>query len=309
MTEPRTTTQALLPWHVADELDARAELEPQDRLQRIAGGKRDTQHRRTTCDYHEHPEWSGVEEDPRFQVLVPLSAGMDSLTAYGMALAAGLPARALYVDTGAAYSPVEVAVARDLVDRLDPRGLGLVELAAEVEYLRHRYVDCGRNEVIVWALADWLRPAGWGQLWFGNTAEWQETPVVGGDKSHRWLVTMQHLLTAEGHDLLLCSPLAGLAKADLVRWWEARGQLDVLLAGRSCYDTQPGHCGRCRSCFRRWLAFCVAGHQDAVEATYTRGMDWQPHVDAYRESDPGLLTMAGGRTDPVDLFLDTWQDA
>lgn len=261
-------------------------------------------------DYHENPEWSGDDDDDRHLVVVPLSGGIDSATALGMAACAGLRVRPVYVDTGADYTDLELDACGDLVAAAQvafPDVQDLEVLALDVTYpVRHGYVDPGRNAVIVWACAEVLRDANaWGSIWFGNTAEWQETPVRGGDKCHSFFVTTQQLLTLEGYDVQLVSPLVGMTKADALRWWQHRDMLDVVLDGRSCYATTRGHCGACRSCWRRYLAMrVVLGAEADRDGWWPHGTSWRPHVEQYLAAmvRSTSRTMSAGRRyeyDPI----------
>jgi 7-cyano-7-deazaguanine synthase in queuosine biosynthesis len=54
----------------------------------------------------------------------------------------------------------------------------------------------------------------------------------------------------------ITSPFYNMTKSQIVKWYIGQGlPLDDLLQTRSCYDRKSvGHCGRCSSCFRRWVA-------------------------------------------------------
>jgi 7-cyano-7-deazaguanine synthase in queuosine biosynthesis len=232
-----------------------------------ATDSRSTAFRRAMADCAENPDWSGSDHDDALRVVVPLSGGLDSTTLWAMATEAGYPAKAVYVDTGAPYAAVEIARARGITG-----GDLHILTGPDITYQHAAHIQMGRNIILLWALAEHARSrVWWGEIWFGNHAE--ETKNVGGDKSFRFLATAQHLLTAAGHDLRLASPLAGLTKPDLVRWWDARGRLDEALAAYTCFTGAPEHCGRCWACMQRLLAFTVAGHREACEATFPDGVD------------------------------------
>jgi 7-cyano-7-deazaguanine synthase in queuosine biosynthesis len=201
----------------------------------------------------ENPEAAAPQADPNFMISLPVSAGVDSTTCWLMAREAGLPHQAAYVNTGAVYAQQEI----DAVVRIGSMFGEQVDVIMQpTTYQRWDYIDRGRNAVIVWALAQRLQAAGlWGEVWLGDVSDWSEEPVRGGDKSRRWLSTMQHLLVINGMDVRLVSPLGTVQKVDAVRWCLAHGYDEVLAMTRSCYETAAVACGRCWCCFHRWLAF------------------------------------------------------
>lgn len=269
-----------------------------DPLEALARGTSPTDFAHDIADTHENPKWTGRHGDDDFRVVVPLSGGMDSLTCWRMSTQAGYPTVPVYVSTGAPYTEKEIAVCRALV------GDDLIVLRCEQNFVTYDYIDLGRNPIILWAVADFMAGEGWwGEIPFGNTADWSETPIRGGDKSLRFFGTMQALLTLEGRDVRVTNPVAGMNKADIVTWWAARGDLDVIRQARSCYSATEGHCGRCRCCFKRWLAFEASGYN--TDGMWPNGTDWTEWIEDYRECCTWeSATMAPSRRAYVDLILE-----
>ncbi len=87
---------------------------------------------------------------------------------------------------------------------------------------------------------------------------------INSDKSPEFMSAMQTVLdiswraqywnaTARVHRIW--SPIREYTKTELVAHYrQAGGRLEPLLATVSCYSLNPGHCGRCPSCFKRWVA-------------------------------------------------------
>ena len=138
-----------------------------------------------------------------------------------------------------------------------PEAAMVMVLFALAEVIEAKSLDRARNAIIMNRLAR-LLPDAWGEIWFGNLADWAETPVYGGDKSHHWLLRINHLLTLDGLDWRVVSPLGSMRKDDAVRWLLSRGLDDVVRTTRSCYDIDEP-CLACRSCFRREIAMVLAG--------------------------------------------------
>lgn len=257
-----------------------------------------------------------------YQVLVPCSGGLDSATALAMCATAGLTPVAVYVDTGAPYAKAEIDVVRRLCENRVLCDFRVEKVA--VDYTRYGYVDRGRNAIIIWTLAHQMRDyQAWGEIAFGNIADVEETPIVGGDKTLRFFATMQHLLTISGFDVRLTNPVGHMRKSDLVRWWQGRGHLDVAINDtRSCYDTVEHGCGQCRSCFRRYMAFAIVlGAEEAeAELRHTFPTGWSaaacaaPHAKELRANyeTPRYTTgpeLHAGRVNPwVDVLeaLEVW---
>ncbi len=57
-------------------------------------------------------------------------------------------------------------------------------------------------------------------------------------------------------NIVITSPFYKKSKSQIVRWYlQQKLPIKELLRTRSCYDkNSPGQCGRCASCFRRWVA-------------------------------------------------------
>lgn len=223
------------------------------------------------------PENPALDDPPsidlNYRVVVPVTGGMDSTTAWAMAMEAGVNAVPVYVDTGQEYAKAE----REVVDQL-VRERHVWDLEAMPIAERWQHVMPRRNAVILLTIAEWMQEEGWwGEVWFGNLAG--ETPAWGGDKSARFVNTTQQLMVALGYDVQIVQPLRGLDKTDLVRWWQARGLIDVLATTKSCLDPVMRACGRCQTCFRKYVAFRASGFTHALD--WDQEPDWSVHVAKY----------------------------
>ncbi len=222
-----------------------------------------------------------------FATIVPLSGGLDSSTLYFMAREAGLDPLPVYVDAGQEYGPTEYRAACTIANR----EIQLLRVNAEGK--RYKHIIAGRNARIVAAVAEWAHHSGyWGQIWFGNLAG--ESPIVGGDKSARFLGTMQAILHDRGHDFHLLSPLIGLDKPDLIRWWFDHDLASRLRETKSCFSPSDRRCGECQSCFRTFVALVGSGMYDlrgsyllgVLGEWFLGGWDFRQHIAKYE----GLMT-------------------
>jgi len=217
----------------------------------------------------ENPDLVPRRRADKYRVVIPVTGGMDSTTLWWMAIEAGLDPAPVYVDVGQEYAAAELEAASSLCRQ--PVWLTGTHLPR-----RFKHIIPGRNATVIFTVARYMQAAGWwGELWLGNLAG--ETPAIGGDKSARFMLTTQHLLTVLGYDVHLMSPLRGMDKVDLVRWWQARGQIDLLRNTKSCFDEFARACGKCQTCFRKFVAFTACG----VPTPEFDGADWTPHIEKY----------------------------
>jgi hypothetical protein len=69
------------------------------------------------------------------------------------------------------------------------------------------------------------------------------------------------LSTLNNRNIKILSPFWEHTKADIVKWYlEKVGDKEALIKTGSCYNlTEGNYCGKCRCCFRKWVALWVNG--------------------------------------------------
>lgn len=127
---------------------------------------------------------------------------------------------------------------------------------------------------------------------------------VNSDKSVEFLMAMRSVLNishrgqywTKGRTFELLTPFRNTTKTELVeRYLQRGGNLDHLLKSVSCYDGNAMHCGRCSSCFKRWVALTVATGQDAAglqpwahhPAHWHTRAHWEAKLEGYAERRRG----------------------
>lgn len=131
------------------------------------------------------------------------------------------------------------------------------------------------------------------QIYFGVIAD-----EINSDKSEEFVVAMESVLNishqpqywTEGKRFEIRTPFRQFTKTQLVqRYHDNGGSLPKLLTSVSCYDAGNKHCGRCASCFKRWVALVnVSRRNDWQEwgfvsnpYTWKSEADWNEKMKAY----------------------------
>jgi 7-cyano-7-deazaguanine synthase in queuosine biosynthesis len=93
------------------------------------------------------------------------------------------------------------------------------------------------------------------------------------DKHKRFFKSMSSLLSYTAQKpVRVYSPLHKMTKTEAVRaYLECGGDPDALRATLSCYDSSLIRCGRCMSCFRRWVAL----ENNGIIETYDGEKPWE----------------------------------
>jgi len=208
------------------------------------------------------------------------SAGMDSHV-----LAHAFPdAQLVYIDSGARYSKKE----RESIKRTAPRDVTVVDGVLDLSrYEREDAIVPARNLLLATVASFYGE-----RIYIGATAgdnstdkDFEFARLAGGVLSH---VYDSHHFPGKG-EVSIELPLKNMAKSALVEWYRGEfGEADTLAATTSCYSSDDGHCGACKACLRKWLAFEVNGIAlDSMFALNPRDWDgWQMLVKQIRTGTP-----------------------
>jgi 7-cyano-7-deazaguanine synthase in queuosine biosynthesis len=215
------------------------------------------------------------------------SGGMDSwLLAHEPALEGAIH---VFVDVAQKYVDKEMRSAMLLAE----------ELNATFEYVEGP--DLGQYEhstgIIPFRNAQMIMLAAlYGQqIYFGVIAD-----EINSDKSVEFVDAMQSVLNishraqywTHGKNYKILTPFRQYTKSDLVRRFIANGgSMEKLLTSVSCYDAAEQHCGRCASCFKRWVALVNALEVDNWQEwgfaqhpyTWKTQDEWTEKMQAYSE--------------------------
>lgn len=190
------------------------------------------------------------------------SGGMDSmLLAHELELKGAIH---LFVNVGQKYGRKEYDAARHVADTAGAQ----FETMQASDMCRFEHSATGiipfRNAELILCAAQYGE-----DIYLGVIAD-----EVNSDKSPEFLAAMKQVLDishraqywTEGREFQLKTPFRGYTKTELVKRYIANGgSLTDLFQTVSCYDGGDKHCGRCSSCFKRWVALTVALGQDAAD--------------------------------------------
>ena len=204
------------------------------------------------CNIPEYPNI--IKSEPNlidnFRILLPFTGGMDSTTLWKMLEESGDKYIPIYINFGQDYAKKEL----DVIKQLTPQ---TIISNVDINFKKYKHILIGRNAIIILLIAEYMKTNNyWGEIWFGNLQG--ESPIIGGDKSRRFFNDMNSILINNGYDITIKSPLIGLDKFDLVNWWKDR-DIDILINTVSCFDNEGIQCGKCQSCFRKYIAFLYHG--------------------------------------------------
>lgn len=237
----------------------------------IAGAKYNNTFMGNIIDVPENPDSQFRATSENFKTILPVSGGMDSTTLWKMLEESGRDFVPIYVNMGQEYAKIELETVRRLFPFKE-----ITELVIPVEFKQYKHILVGRNAIIILALAEYMRSHGyWGEIWFGNLQG--ESPIVGGDKSLRFFNDIQHLLSVMNYDVRVCNPLIGLDKPDEVAYWMDR-DIELFKKTKSCFDPEVHQCGKCQTCFRKYVAFKVNG-VDITDQFET--IEFDEHISKY----------------------------
>lgn len=216
------------------------------------------------------------------------SGGMDSwLLAHEPELQGAVH---VFINIGQKYLEKEMAAAYRLASKLD----------VSLEYAKGP--DLGQYEhstgIIPFRNAQMLLLAGlYGEkIYFGVIAD-----EINSDKSPEFVEAIQATMNishraqywTHGKNYEILTPFRQYTKTQLVqRYLDNGGSLPKLLTSVSCYDAGSHHCGRCASCFKRWVALVNVTkyngwrewgfYQDPFD--WKTRQEWTEKAEAYNES-------------------------
>lgn len=225
----------------------------------------------------ENPKYHHVN-DPCFRVIVPVSGGLDSSTAYKLALDTyeSKYVVPVYVNYGQSAAMIRMEMeAFESIFNFTPASISLASPLTETS----QHIVYGRNREILLAIAEFAKKAEWwADIWFGNLGG--ETPINEGDKSSRFLLTLQQMMTLKGMDSRVVSPFQALDKPDLVKFWQY-GEYHKLFAMKTCFSDHSHRCSACQTCFRMFAALVECGIDPNASGELYHLDDLKPFAEKY----------------------------
>lgn len=169
----------------------------------------------------------------------------------------------VFVDIGQAYRHKERASAYGIAEALGAR-FEIVQGAQIARFEHKSGIIPYRNAEMILCAAQFGDIIGLGVI----------ADEVNSDKSPEFFMAMRAVLNishvaqywTDGKHHSIETPLINRTKAEHISdYLNSGGDLGILLRTVSCYDGGDRHCGRCASCFKRWVALTVATGNPEVD--------------------------------------------
>lgn len=180
------------------------------------------------------------------------SGGLDSFIAWHFI---GKP-DALYADLGHRYAKKELSAIKKTIPATTVVSIPWVgKFEREDAYIPARNLLLATLPVI----------AGYDEVCIVSQKDEMELP----DRSPVFFEKASSLLGwLQEREVVVFTPFADVDKTDMVTWYmENVGDLEALLSTVGCYSSEKGHCGKCQSCFRRWVALMNNDIQPGYEVS------------------------------------------
>jgi 7-cyano-7-deazaguanine synthase len=217
------------------------------------------------------------------------SGGMDTFLLAHELAHNGVNAMHLFVDVGQPYAQKEQAAAMYVASTVGAPFQ--MAMGAQMGRFEH---DSGiipfRNAELILCAAQ----HGGNHIYIGVIAD-----EVNSDKSPEFMHAMTAVLNishrpqywTQGREFHIRTPLRDRCKSALVADYLRRGGFVAPLLGTvSCYNASAQHCGRCASCFKRWVALVnnrikiPADHFVQNPAMWRTRSQWQQAAAGYTDS-------------------------
>lgn len=239
-------------------------------------------------------EFDGVSKSDinasNFRVYIPFSGGLDSTTLICMAVESGYSFLAYYVDMGQDVAKKEWATAQSIATEYHFDSKLQLKTIADVKFLQSKHILFNRNTVIVLELAREMQKNNHtGEIWFGTTAG--ESPVLGGDKSKEWLQAINKLLHFLQLPAQVVCPVSTMDKSDEIVWLNNHCP-GLFEHTDSCFDPETKNCGKCRSCFRKFVALAKAASYSSQSDVFQTSQFWIFNKPSYEELIANFLPFA-----------------
>lgn len=229
------------------------------------------------------------------RIIVPWSGGLDSTASLIMALETGSEVITVNFNYGQSYYEKElfrIKKLREMLYELYPASKTLLaeHYDIDISWLDQRikgefpgdwkHIFPLRNYVLLME-SSYIAKGDPAELWFSCVRG--EVSFSGGDKSSLFITEMKRILS-ESH-VNLVTPLYGLEKADLINWAKPIPyRLELLKNTISCFDGEgEGHCGKCKACFNRGVAFAAANVLEHVGYEFKQE-NFKAEIANYKES-------------------------
>lgn len=181
--------------------------------------------------------------------VVLVSGGLDSTITYFLRKKENENVLPLFIDIGASYNAKELMALHDL---------GIVfRLRTMLLTGKWEHIIPGRNLTLLAIASSHVENQG--TIWLSSVSG--ETPDRGGDKSFLFYRHVEKLILFYTGKIIYIKTLGDKTKADWIKHFVLNGpgtvvENEIILKKTiSCFSGIEDHCGCCRACVRKWIAF------------------------------------------------------
>jgi len=254
---------------------------------------------------HESGRWRILPSTgyPPHKLAIMFGAGVDSTAAVYRALDVYNPDQviALWVNYGQPYAEKEhTAIARMIAHKVFPVEINLLSSGVQMrDDPDWGYIFPARNLFLA-AIGSYYADRVWiVSTWRGDGAD------CAADKTDHFYTEASSVFSRYyQRDVTVETPVGHLTKAqlvgDMVQYHPGEG-VRALLDSTTCYHSQLLRCGKCSSCYKRWVAFTLNG----LVETYAELEP--PEYDVFWEKYlPKERSYGKTRAGEVELALTRW---
>ena len=112
--------------------------------------------------------------------------------------------------------------------------------------------------------------------------------TIERDKSTKFFEDTTNLLTyifnVKREKTIIESPFLHLSKTDVVKWAKENIGEDFIKATSTCYDENMHNCGKCSTCFKRWLAMKNNDIEEIYNANPWESNDAKELIEKYKKA-------------------------
>lgn len=203
-------------------------------------------------DFHKPEDFSLSLSACFWEIGVLMSWWLDSIACYLMAKQQNKKVKCFYYDIWQPYKEKELKAISKIVEEDELVIISDFKLKSKwKKYDWWDFILPLRNMVLILDAAERIY---WWQIYFW-VVEWELKKNGCWDKGIDFISEISKLLQSYPFPVTLEMPLKNMTKGEIVKWYLDNWYKKELHLTMSCLKEEEGHCWRCQSCLKKYLAF------------------------------------------------------